>query len=330
MTKRIEYSIPYNGDIELMKDAIRSGQVYEVYFSGPESREYANGIQHNSETEIGALVSLCTKKGIGRNLLINRSVVNLNNVKEVFSQIRSLVKYGGVTSVTVADRMIVTYIAKAFPDIIIQSSVFLHIDTANKVREAWKMGIKSFCLDVSMNRNGPELERIRDLKKYYPGMAIKLLVNHACFQNCFYSRANLDSPGNTYSLGDIINEVECLYREKNIGDQIKRSFIRPEDISYYEKNSLMDYAKIVDRMDETPHLRRKMEAYFNRSYDGDLFDISPTRKRSPFICQNKRFPIKFIDKVLYCGFSCETCHYCEAVASKILSKRESQVHKNAL
>ena len=73
-----------------------------------------------------------------------KSILYFDNVKDIFSYMKSLEKYGGVTAVTIGDRMIVPYLAKAFPGINIQSSGFLHIDTANKVREAWKMGIKSF------------------------------------------------------------------------------------------------------------------------------------------------------------------------------------------
>jgi collagenase-like PrtC family protease len=335
MTKRVQYSVPYNGDLELMKWAIASGQVYEIYFSGGE--DYSSGYQNlrkNAESEVGALIKLCAEKGIGRNLLMNKRVLYFDNVKDILAYIKSLEQYGGITSITISDRMIVPYLAKAFPDITIQSSVFLHIDTANKVREGWKMGVKSFCLDVLTNRNGQELEKIRDLKAHYPGMTIKLLANHGCFQHCFFlpdheiwpALKDVKAPEEKpkYMLGNMVDGEKCLYQPKNDGDEIKRSFIRPEDIAYYEQKGLMDYVKICYRMDKTPVLKTKMKAYFDRSYDGDLFDVTPSnRGQFHSICENKGFPEGFVEKVLYCGFACETCNYCDKVGEKVFKSRES-------
>jgi len=337
MAKTIKYSIPFNGDLDLMKWAIDSGQVYEVYFTGPKDSDYSSKYQNlrlNTEEQVAELIRYCAKNGIGRNYLMNKSILYFDSVKDIFSYIKSLDQFGGLTSVTIADRMIVPYLAKTFPDLCIQSSVFLHFDTANKVREAWKMGMKSFCLDVSCNRNGHELEKIRDMKKHYPGMTIKLLTNHGCFQHCFYLPVHENWPvlndvkGNAedkkYMLGNMVNGEACIFKTTSQSDEIKRSFIRPEDITYYEERGLMDYVKIVYRQDPTPVLKKKIQAYLDRSYDGDLFEISTSNKgKFSSICDNKKFPAGFVEKVLYCGFACETCNYCDGVANKVFSTNEA-------
>lgn len=336
MTKTIKYSIPYNGDLELIKWAIQSEQVYEIYFAGPLNQDFSSADKDshtNTESEIGALIDLCAKSGIERNFLLNKSILFFDNVKDIISCIKSLEKYGGVTSVTIADPLIVPYLVKAFPNINIQSSVFLHIDTANKIREAWKMGIKSFCLDISTNRNGLELEKIRDLKKHYPEMTIKLLANHGCFQHCFYAQShekwivfrdlNINPTDDKYILGNIISDVDkCHFKVMDLEDEIKRSFIRPEDVKYYEENCLTDYLKICYRMDKSPVLKTTMKAYFERSFDGDLLSIVPSNKGTlSYTCQNKEFPNGFAKKVIHCNFDCENCHYCEKVSAKVFKNK---------
>jgi len=345
MLKKVKYSIPYNGDLELMKWAIGSGQVYEVYFGGPAGDDYSSSDREScgiSCEDVMSLVKMCDENGVGRNFLMNKSMLYFENIKKIFAYIKSLKDYGGITSLTVADPMIVPYLKKGFPHVDIQSSVFLHIDNANKVREAWKMGITGFCLDVSLNRNGPELERIRDLKKYYPGMTIKLLANHGCFQNCFYSLVHEDwlvlkdlclaQTEKKYMLGNLAPEAyRCVFRMKHQADEIKRPFIRPEDVGYYEDNHLTDYIKICYRVDSSPVLQKKMKAYFDRSYDGDLFDLAPAnRDNCDMKCRNKNFPENFIDKVLYCGFLCEECRYCEKVALGVLQQTQGDVNLSGM
>jgi hypothetical protein len=123
----------------------------------------------------------------------------------------------------------------------------------------------------------------------------------------------------------MVDGEKCVFKVTKPSDEIKRSFIRPEDITYYEQKGLMDYVKICYRQDTTPVLRKKIEAYLNRSHDGDMFDISPSNKgKYASICQNKKFPNGFVEKVLYCGFACETCNYCDGVANKVFESRENE------
>ncbi|MBF0618801.1 MAG: U32 family peptidase [Candidatus Omnitrophica bacterium] len=329
---KIKFSIPYNGDIDLIKWAIGSGQVYEVYFSGPVETDYSSAYQNlktYSSVEIDGLVRLCAQKSIGRNFLINKSILYFENVKKILQYMKRLETLGGLTAVTVADRMIVPIIKQAFPKLTIQSSVFLHIDSASKVREAVKMGISGFCLDVSANRNGEELEKIRKLKKIYPEITIKLLANHGCYSHCFYAPKHEDWPvlrslqakrsrQGEYILGDMINERKCVFKTENLADEIRRPFIRPEDVGFYEQNQWADYIKIAYRLDTTPVLRRKLKAFFERKYIGDIFDLAPSNRGGiKLMCANTLFPANFVRKVCSCASACDKCSYCLDVAARV-------------
>jgi collagenase-like PrtC family protease len=195
MPKKISFSIPYNGDLDLMRWAIKSGQVYEIYFCGPRGNDYSSAnpnVRAYSDKEIMALVSLCAQKGIARNFLMNKSILFFEDLKKIFLYLRRLDAAGGITSVTISDGAIVPHLHKVIPNVKIQSSVFLHIDSAAKVREAVKMGITEFCLDVTTNRNGVELEKIKALRKTLPPISIKLLANHSCYLHCFYLSRHAD------------------------------------------------------------------------------------------------------------------------------------------
>jgi hypothetical protein len=340
---KLGFSIPYNGDLALMAQAFKSGQVQEVYFAGAGRHDQSSPYQNQnkfSDEEIHALIALCQKHDVERNLLMNKGMTFTDNIKEIFQYIRLLDKEGGVTSITVGDPAIVPYLKKAFPHIRLQASVFMNIDGLSKIKEAVKMGISDFCLDVSTNRRGQELEKIRDYKKKHKGFVVKLLANHGCYMNCFYltrhsswpllkdmlNQLRADHPPfrETYILGNMIDVKNCVYRRDDLTDEIKRPFIRPEDLSFYEDNGLADIVKIAYRMDHTPALRKKLEAYFERSFDGNLFELTPPNKGNnsiPFVCDNKSIPASFVKKILYCEMACEDCDYCKMVAAKAFKKK---------
>lgn len=340
---KIKFSIPYNGDLALMAQAFRSGQVKEVYFAGAGRHDYSSPYQNQNKfrnEEIHDLIALCRKHNVDRTLLMNKGMTFTDNLKDIFQYIRLLDKEEGVTSITVGDPAIVPYLKKAFPHIRLQASVFMNIDGLPKIREAIKMGLSDFYLDVSTNRKGEELDKIRDYKKKYKGFTVKLLANHGCYMNCFYMTrhhgwpllkdmfdqlsASHPSLRETYVLGNMIDVKNCVYRRDDVTDEIKRPFIRPEDLSYYEDNDWADIVKIAYRMDHTPALKKKLQAYFERSFDGDLFELTPPNKGNhsiPFICDNKSIPASFAKKVTHCNMSCEDCDYCKMVSAKAFKKK---------
>ncbi|MFB3918586.1 MAG: hypothetical protein ACE14U_00795 [Candidatus Velamenicoccus archaeovorus] len=343
---KLKFSIPYNGDLTLMAWAFKTGQAAEVYFAGAGRNDHSSPYQNQNkfqEEEILELMALCRKHNVKSNLLMNKGIAFTDNLKSVFHYIGSLDKTEGLTSITVGDPAIVPFLKKAFPRIRLQTSVFMNIDSLQKIKEALKMGVTDFCLDVSTNRKGEELEKIRDYKNKLKNFSVKLLANHGCYMNCFYSMRHSSwpllkemleqqtaaqrPPQKRYILGDLIDVKNCVYKKEDVTDEIKRPFIRPEDLTYYEKGGLADVIKIAYRMDRTPVLRKKLKAYFERSFDGDLFELTPPNKGAiPFICDNKSIPDTFAKKLLSCDMRCEGCDYCRLVAVKALKKKNYGRH----
>ena len=83
LKKKILYSIPFNGDLNLIKWAIDSGQVYEVYFAGPEKSDasdpYENA-QFHSEKKLAELIRICNRNRVSTNLLINKNSLDRKSV----------------------------------------------------------------------------------------------------------------------------------------------------------------------------------------------------------------------------------------------------------
>lgn len=336
--KKIKFSIPYNGDLNLMKWAINSRQVAEVYFAGPSGFDFSDpyqDLQPHSSRDIFSLIKLCNRNKIKANLLINKRILFFENISKIVNNISLLEQRGKIDTITVSDCFIVPFLKNRFPRIKLQSSIFMGIDNVFKVREAFKMGITEFCLDPSINRNADELKRIGQFNQRHPQIVVKLLGALGCYQNCFYSWRHADLPilhdilmasglnDKENVLGANIDFDKCFFKIRDISDEIKRPFIRPEDVFYYEKNNLADYIKIAYRNDSSELLRQKLLAYFERSYDGNLFKLFYSNKHSKIYCENKKIPLGFISKVMNCDKDCETCGYCDTV-SKNCVKIKSQ------
>jgi len=331
----IKFSIPFNGDISLTSWAIKTGKVYEVYFAGAGDNDLSSPYQNlrkDSERKIIKLIELCCQNKIKRNLLLNKAILYFDDLFKILKYIKTLEKYGGVNSITISDPCIISFIRRAYPELKLQSSVFAGIDNVYRAKEAIKMGIQELCLDVTVNRNATELKKIAALKKTWPSVSIKLLANHGCYLGCVYGVRHAEWPlfqdikkemhlaGKKYILGNMINSKDCVYNPDRASDEIKRPFIRPEDINFYEREKLADYIKIVYRLDNSTTLKKKMIAYFEHSYDGNLFEITPSNKygSSKYGCNNKNFPDDFIEKITTCNMDCFSCNYCEVVSKKTI------------
>jgi len=331
--KGIEFSIPFNSDLDLMKWAIRSGRVYEVYFAGPGQYDFSDPYEESVEftnKKVFSLVEFCNQNGIETNLLVNKGVLFFENGRAISRYIASFDSVGGIDSVTVADPFLIPFFRERFPNIVLQSSVYMGINNLNKAIQAIKKGISVLGLEPSINRNAFELKRIMALKKKFAHISIKLLGNHVCYADCMYYPRHSQLPvfsdvlkekypkESDYILGRNIEPFKCHYRIQTLKDEITRTFIRPEDVEYYEKNKLTDSIKIAFRNDESAKLKEKINAYFQRSYDGDLFGLFDSNNPEKLICDNKKFPRGFIEKVMNCDKNCGNCSYCDIVAKKCI------------
>lgn len=330
---KIKFSIPYNGDLQLMKEAVASGQVYEIYFAGPKNYNFSDpyvGWRCHPDQDIFELLDYCNENNIQLNFLLNKKNLFFEEIQTIERYINILQDNGGVNSLTISDPYIVPFFKEKFPGIKLQSSIFMDISNSFKAKQALCLGLDDICLAPALNRNFKELKKIMMLKKDWPKMTVKLLGIHGCYYHCLYlplhpelpvlketlKRGNFKTKGKF--LGESVDFDSCSYPWENISDEIKRPFIRPEDISYYQSNGLADYIKIAYRNDSSQLLKSKIKAYFQRRWRGDLFKILNSNKHQKFTCDNTKIPKDFIKKVMNCNKDCRICSYCQEVAKKTI------------
>ncbi|QAT16964.1 hypothetical protein BU251_04075 [Candidatus Velamenicoccus archaeovorus] len=335
---KLKLSIPYNNDLALMKWAIATGGIYEIYFAGPEGDDHSNqylNTRKASSGEIRQLIALCHRHKIKRNLLLNKRINFFDDLKRIGRYVKALEDSGGITSITLADPCIVPFLRKMFPKIALQSSVYMNIDSEHKIKEAVKMGMTEFTLDVSCNRDARALDAIRAGRKHLPAVTIKLLANHGCYLHCFYGGRHAEWPVLMEAARTMLQEGAgcyvgfmlkdgCQFATQEPADEIRRPYLRPEDLAFFEENGWADGIKIAYRKDDSRLLKTKISAYLARSFKGDLFTLAPSNKGPlPFICDNKAFPKDFIEHTTHCNQRCVSCRYCASVAQAAIKPKTS-------
>ncbi|HEX2953801.1 MAG TPA: hypothetical protein VHR47_07440, partial [Bacillota bacterium] len=147
------------------------------------------------------------------------------------------------------------------------------------------LGANVLTLAHSVNRNFALLESLLSYTKQ-TGTRLRLIANNICLRECPYklshgtSNAHASQAGHASS-GFFIdyNLLSCTYRKiANPANLIASEWIRPEDIRFYE--ALCDKTgnenlsiKLLERTKKTTFLMRVVQAYMDRSYEGNLLEI---------------------------------------------------------
>lgn len=332
MKPAVKYSIPFNGDLDLMEELAKSGKIYEIYHVGPQNHDlgFRHGeLQYKSDHTENLLFKLARKHSIRINLLINCPLLSFRNLKKEISRIKSLNrKYPNSFAITLADPYQIGLFKKEFPDLEIEASVIMNLDSFSRIEKALKWGITTVNLPLRLNRDIKKLKKISQLKKNYPRFKMKLMVNHNCYYDCLFTAyhyffAETESLFNLKSDTDIKFNSECAYFSKEKLDRkelIKKPFIRPEDIHYFTENKAGDIFKILWRHSDSDTLRKTVLAYLGGRFTGNLFElIEPHQKFRNLYCDNQKFPEGFIQKVTNCDkTSCFKCSYCKNIGDKTI------------
>ncbi|MFA5141249.1 MAG: U32 family peptidase [Elusimicrobiota bacterium] len=253
------FSIPFNGDLGLVEDALSTGKVAEVYFAGP-GRGDASSAHARKVVERGVLLkllSLCRRSKVRTNLLCNSFTLAFERLPSVFRLIRSL---PCVDAVTVADPFALPAFRKAFPKKELQASVIMALDSVEKVEAALRLGATSVCLATRLNRDAQALEAVKRLKRRFPGFKVKLLANHTCRAECVFSAWHYLS----YALQDRVRfeQRQCFCPATTRKELADVPFIRPEDVASYARKGWADMFKLAYRNSDSDVLRRVYDAYF--------------------------------------------------------------------
>lgn len=339
MAKRqTRYSIPFNGDLALTEELVQTGGIYEVYSAGPEECDlsYQCGQSRSARSAIEKLFFLGQKYRIRINILINSPCLSFRSPDRIIKYLREMRGKTGPFVLTLSDPYQVAPFKKEFPGAEIEASVIMDLDTAPKAEKILRRGVRTVNIPLGLNREMKELKSISRLKKFYPDFKMKLIVNHVCYYGCPFTSHHYFYTEMERGLGlrsDLADPDRCVSFSKEGKELLKRPFIRPEDVPYYEQNGAGDVFKILWRHSPSPVLRRTVRAYLEKSYTGNLFDIVETHeKKCSLYCDNTLFPSGFAGKVTGCDKSlCRNCSYCGRLGQRIIRKlkKADERKKNA-
>lgn len=367
----MKISLATNFDDNLI-DLISDYPVYEIY--GKLKNDFIGGgrpdntLMNIEKEKFENHVKKVRSAGIKFNYLLNGSCLSnkeqdvdwQNNFKEFLNYLKDV----GVNALTVSNPYILQFIKKYFPqDFTIRISTFACIDSYEKAKYWEDMGADYICVDfVKINRNFDVLKYMVDnLKK----SKIEVLVTNSCLKNCpmIHTHTNALAHASTKSADSIDYEdwslFYCQKKElENLEEYIKSPWVRPEDIKYYEKIGI-EHFKITERDFPTSELVKRVKAYTERKYEGNLLDLiqghgcytkndlsfkknkvsarkeiyneikrvrglgQPRECERHIYIDNKKLD-GFIDFFVKnkCTNKCSKCNYCKKVAEHVISKND--------
>ena len=277
----------------------------------------------------------------------------------------SYLKDIGVNALTVTNPYILQLIKKYYPaDFIVRVSTFACVDSFERAKYWEDMGADIICADfVKINRDFKKLEY---MVKNLQHAKIEILVTNSCIKNCpmIFTHTTALAHASDKSKGKEKYEDWSLFycqeiQNNNVEEYIKSPWVRPEDIKYYE-NIGIEHFKITERGFPTNELVKRVKAYTERKYEGNLLDLiqghgylgkkeeknlekrnATTRKeiyneikRVRGIGQPRIYPRHiYIDNTKLDGFidyfvkgncpnNCNLCNYCKEISKEVVTKNE--------
>ena len=317
-------------------------------------------------------IHACHEKGLEFSYLLNAPCLgNLQYSRKGFKQLTDLIEWveeAEADAVTVGIPYLVDLVRKRFPRLKIKVSTIARVNTVRKALQYEDMGVEEIIIDEHVNREFKTLEAIRKAVK----CNLELIVNNICLWQCPYNFEHVNHDGHASREGEEDDSCYlqypgylCLYRKLTEPVELLKSpWIRPEDISHYEKIGY-DHFKITERFKRTPLLIEHVRAYENRRYDGNLLDLFTLPRRGAFTPVHLDYFIKpehvnimkvselakvfdlevreliqldnrklngFIEhfKIWDCNQgSCSLCRHCESTFQKAATVKEKEVEKAA-
>ena len=323
-----------NGKCEF-KDVAGRYQDYiqEVFFSWPELKNARRMIGETEELKeiVAADMQWARSKGFSLDLLINAmcygdEAFTPEQHARVIGALADMDRRGILPeTVTVISPYLAQIIKREFPRIDIRASVNARVDSIISMEYMAPM-FDSYYISRDLQRDLPTLRAFRKWTLEH-GKKLCMLVNGSCLRNCpfHFFHETLNSHGLDRTVAETkrtgIQPSRCInmYMKKQYEEILRSSWIRPEDLHFYEDE--VDVIKLSTRT--VPDPERIVRAYCERSYDGNLLrllDPVYTFFFRPYTLDNKRFPADWAESGIggKCASSCTHCGRCTEVLSKVL------------
>lgn len=280
----MKLSVACNFDNDLVDGMAGKYPVYEVfgkltsdYFGGGRPSFYLPEVTPSS---LEKFVERTHEAGIGFNYLLNSSAMgNLEFTRQGQVELEKLLEWLDeikVDSITVTNVFFLRLIKKRYPRFKVRVSAHRFTDTPRKVRFWVDNGAD--CIVVSETNLYREFEILRSLQEAADGTELQLIVNNWCRQDCAIAgthAVNLSSASQAGNRGFPLDYSSLICNDLRLREPVnylRANWIRPEDLPLYEEMGYHNF-KIVERNTPTPILLRRVKAYSQRRYHGNLLDL---------------------------------------------------------
>jgi collagenase-like PrtC family protease len=342
----MKLNVAANFDMDFI-DKLSKFKEVSVVFGRLSSDFIGGGIESSKLQDISLdylkkYIEHANSKNIQFNYVMNAPILNneefTDTGKEKINNLLEVLQTLNLEALTVANLFLIHYIKKNFPKIPMKSSANMMIDSVDKAKYFQNLGVDIIVLDpLLVNRNFKMLKAIR---KAISG-EIEVILNNNCIIRCPYlyyhqSYLGLNSRDGRTTIKDDFCFTNCSsLRAEDPTYWLRGDWIRPEDLHYYEELGY-DRFKIVDRSTPADVLVKRVEAYANRKYDGNLMDLIEHYGYKDLISPQEYIDNIYIDNTKLDGFiepflkgDCSTldcgnnCTKCVDLCKKAITVNES-------
>jgi collagenase-like PrtC family protease len=233
------------------------------------------------ERQLKAHVADAARRGIGFNYLINPACLdNREFTRKGIRDIERTLEFAeaaGCTAVTISLPSLLPLIKNTHPRLKVRVGVYARVDSVSKARYWEELGADCITLEsLSVNRDFRLLESIRKAV----GLNLQLIVNANCRLFCPLSgqhMVNLShaSQAGHRSRGFMVDwcALRCSWdKMRDPANYLRSEFIRPEDLRIYQDLGYSSF-KILERGAPTGVLAKRVRAYSEGRFDGNLLDL---------------------------------------------------------
>lgn len=286
----MRFTVATNFDDRLIEE-LKGSPVVELFGKLP--RDFVGGgrasymLSPLSRGRLEGHVREARRRGIRFNYLLNAACLgNREFTRRGQREIERLLEWLGeivVEAVTVSVPSLLEIVKKRYPRFYVRVGVFAQVDDVRKAKAWEELGADGITLNpLAVNRNFDLLREIRRAIK----CELQLIPNADCLQSCFMAPYHMvglshasQSGYSPFMIDYCFLKCTALRLEEPV-NYIRAVWIRPEDLGLYESLGYRDF-KILERNAPTEVMVRRVKAYAERRYEGNLLDlIQPYAYRS--------------------------------------------------
>jgi collagenase-like PrtC family protease len=270
--------VPTNWDIKLL-EKLEGYPIYALYGSLHKSIVGSGRVSfvlpQVSKNKVKEYVEEVHSRGMKFNYLLNAPCLgNIEYNRKTHQKLLSHIEWINninIDGVTVTIPYLLEIVKEQFPSLEVSVSTIAGVNSVQRAKFFEELGADKITLEFNINRDFALLKEIRKAVS----CELILLTNDPCLYWCPFRQYHYNVGAHTATSNDYLHycTISCsLIRLSHPEEILKARWIRPEDVSVYEKMGFK-YFKISGREHTTEWIANVAKAYSLRRYKGNLLDI---------------------------------------------------------